>query len=217
VRHADDKSSSPRVAVPPSRVKRVGVRVGPVGCQKAIVAVTSSYRLTTHYDAPSLACVRRWRSRVVWLFDYLAPGRSLELALLCFRSTEAKEVEILVLRHELAVLRRQQPRRRLQPKDRALLAALSRLLPRTRWSVFLDTVWATAAPPSNPPGLIVGRGHARLGPARVDGVAHRAPAAVGTWDVPRSISAAAGIVWLQVLAGLIRRRGEVDSVSAVVR
>ena len=62
---------------------------------------------------------------------------SLELILLCFRSTEAKEIEILVLRHELAVLPRQQPRRRLQPKDRALLAALSRLHPRTRWSVFL--------------------------------------------------------------------------------
>jgi putative transposase len=57
--------------------------------------------------------------------------------MLCFRSAEAKEVEILVLRHELAVLRRQHPRPRLQPKDRALLATLSRHLPRTRWSVFL--------------------------------------------------------------------------------
>ena len=73
----------------------------------------------------------------MWSFVYLALRRSLELVLLCFRSAEAKEIEILVLRHELAVLRRQHPRPRMQPKDRALLAALSRLLPRARWSVFL--------------------------------------------------------------------------------
>jgi hypothetical protein len=74
---------------------------------------------------------------VVWSFVYLALRRSLELITLCFRSAEAKEIEILVLRHELVVLHRQHPRPRLQPTDRALLAALSRLLQRARWAVFL--------------------------------------------------------------------------------
>jgi putative transposase len=69
---------------------------------------------------------------VVWSFVYLALRRSLELILLCSRSAEAKEIEILVPRHELAVLRRLHPRAWLQPADRALLAALSRLLPRPR-------------------------------------------------------------------------------------
>jgi putative transposase len=99
--------------------------------------MTSRHRVMMGYDAPSSARPRRGGVGVVWSFVYLALRRSLELVLLCFRSAEAKEVEILVLRHELAVLHRQPPRPRLQPTDRALLAALSRLLPRARWSVFL--------------------------------------------------------------------------------
>jgi putative transposase len=48
-----------------------------------------------------------------------------------------KDLEILVLRHQLAVLRRQISRPRLQPADQALLATVSRVLPRSRWSCFL--------------------------------------------------------------------------------
>jgi putative transposase len=50
------------------------------------------------------------------------------LALLA-RSDATKDIEILVLRHELAVLRRHNPRPKLAWADRAMLAALSRLLP----------------------------------------------------------------------------------------
>jgi putative transposase len=77
--------------------------------------------------------------RMVWSFVYLGLRRLLELTVLCWRSTDANELEILVLRHQLAILRRQHQRPRLQPQDRALLAALSRLLPRPRWSIFIVT------------------------------------------------------------------------------
>jgi putative transposase len=51
------------------------------------------------------------------------------LALLA-RSSSAKDVEILGLRHEVAVLRRSYPRPRMSWADRAILAALARIMPK---------------------------------------------------------------------------------------
>jgi putative transposase len=68
---------------------------------------------------------------------YLTLCRSIQLLAMVARGNAAKDLEILVLRHQLAVLRRQTPRPMLEPADRALLAAISRVLPRSRWSCFL--------------------------------------------------------------------------------
>ena len=57
--------------------------------------------------------------------------------MLLARGDATKDLELLVLRHQLAVLRRQVPRPKLELADRALLAAVSRVLPRARWSCFL--------------------------------------------------------------------------------
>jgi putative transposase len=70
-------------------------------------------------------------------FLYWALRRLLELLVLRLRSEREKEIEILVLRHQLFVLERQVGRAEFQPADRALLAAFSRALPRRAWPSFL--------------------------------------------------------------------------------
>src|SRR5664280_3559794 len=68
---------------------------------------------------------------------YLALLRLLTLVAPNHRSGDTAEIEILVLRHELGVLRRQVKRPVYRRRDRALLTAASRILPRERWSAFL--------------------------------------------------------------------------------
>lgn len=68
---------------------------------------------------------------MVWSFVYVALCRLVQLVVLLCRSERSKELEIVVLRHELAILRRQPRRTQLRPVDRAILAALGRALPRT--------------------------------------------------------------------------------------
>ena len=67
---------------------------------------------------------------------YVVVCRLFELVLLLGRGERSKELEILVLRHELSILRRQADRPRFEPRDRLLLAALSRMLPRRSWQAF---------------------------------------------------------------------------------
>lgn len=74
-----------------------------------------------------------------WSLCYLALRCLLQVALLRPRSDQFKELEIVVLRHELAVLRRQVHRPQFTPADRALLAAASRVLPPSQWRSFVVT------------------------------------------------------------------------------
>jgi hypothetical protein len=60
---------------------------------------------------------------------YLVFARICSWLVLLSRSAASKDVELLVLRHEIAVLRRTQPQARLDWADRAVLSALIRVLP----------------------------------------------------------------------------------------
>ena len=74
---------------------------------------------------------------------YLLVRRILGLAVLLFRRDMMKDAELLVLRHENAVLRRHAGRVRYEPADRAWFAALARLLPRRRWTEIFPVTPAT--------------------------------------------------------------------------
>jgi putative transposase len=74
---------------------------------------------------------------------YVLTCRVLSLTVLVFRGDMAKDAELLVLRHENAVLRRHAGRVRYGSADRAWLAALARLVPRGRWAEVFPVTPAT--------------------------------------------------------------------------
>ena len=114
-------SSAMAVAAPNSRRKPVGLQYSDPGCDLPFSRRGASGGMA--------GC-----AVMVWSLMYALTRRALGLMVLGVRGDTAKDVELLVLRHEVAVLRRQVTRPALQPADRVLLAALSRRLPRARWA-----------------------------------------------------------------------------------
>ena len=84
----------------------------------------------------------------------------------------SKKAELLVLRHENAVLRRHMEKVRYQPEDRLWFAALSGLIPRRRWAEVFDDV----------PRSRSRRGRFRGGP-QLDRM--RGPSASSAWSDPQ--------------------------------
>jgi putative transposase len=78
-------------------------------------------------------------SVMILSFGYLTIRQVLQLIILMARGDGINAVEVLVLRHQVAVLRREVRRPDLEPADRAVLAGLSRLLARARWVAFFVT------------------------------------------------------------------------------
>jgi len=74
---------------------------------------------------------------------YLLTCRVLGLTVLVFRGDRTKDADLLVLRHENAVLRRHAGPVRYEPAGRAWLAALARLIPRRRWTAIFPITPAT--------------------------------------------------------------------------
>jgi putative transposase len=161
-----------------------------------------------------LSAAGRWRSScvarsppVIVRMLCLFAGRVFAWLVLLVRSSAAKDIEILVLRHEVPVLRRQVPAPKPDWADRAVLAALARLLPRSlrgRRIVSPRTLlawhqrmvarkWTQPRPPGRPPipeelrDLIIrfGSENPRWGGKRVHGELHRLGRRVGISTVRR--------------------------------
>jgi hypothetical protein len=121
---AEQVTSSHSASVPLAKDGEPRGRIWRVGCAKSDVASELPVRssIARSGDAPltpasEAACV-------LSKLAYLTLCRSIQVLALLACGDTAKDLEVLVLRHQLAVLRRQVARPKLQPADRALLAAL---------------------------------------------------------------------------------------------
>jgi putative transposase len=106
------------------------------GCKRVGFANSSGSSATATWlgSALLLSCSRE--GRLLWSLAYLVVRNLFALVWLLARPRRSNELEILVLRHELAMLRRQARQPKLTRADRTLLAALSRSLPRVAWMGF---------------------------------------------------------------------------------
>ena len=114
---ARDEGMQPVSLDPDRRVLALAGRAAPVGCINSIVLVGAGV-LGLIEPVMSLALSTRRRGPVLASLLYVMCGRLTALVLLCFRSSEYKELEIVVLRHEIAVLRRQISRPAIRPAER---------------------------------------------------------------------------------------------------
>jgi putative transposase len=80
---------------------------------------------------------------VIFSVVYLLVRCLLGCLMLLTRGEVSRDAELLVLRHENVVLRRQVSRVRYEPGDRLWVAALSRLVPRRRWNEVFAVTPAT--------------------------------------------------------------------------
>jgi len=125
---------------------------GQPGCKSLLSLTIGDYdRVGCKNSVGACASGLEARGRTVWVASgsrrsevflvvslvYALFCRLIELVVLVGRGERSKELEILVLRHELSILRRQVKRPRFTPDDRLLLTALSRVLPRRLWGAFV--------------------------------------------------------------------------------
>ena len=81
--------------------------------------------------------------RMLLTIIYVLVRQLLGLTVLVFRKDLAKDAELLVLRHQNAVLRRHAGRIRYEPADRIWFTALAQLIPRRRWAEVFPVTPAT--------------------------------------------------------------------------